>query len=118
MAFAHERFEAYRLSTRFFQLSLMMSEQIPSGYADLKDQLRRAAISISLNIAEGTGKRSKADRRKFYFIARGSAMECAAICDVVSLIGVENSEWLSEGKTALDRIVGILTIVCREEKKK
>jgi len=49
----------------------------------LRDQLRRASISITINIAEGSGKFSKADKRNFYTTARGSAYECVSLFEII-----------------------------------
>ncbi len=51
-----------------------------------ESQLRRASFSIMLNIAEGTGRLTKRDKRNFYVIARGSAFECVAVFDYLKEI--------------------------------
>lgn len=47
----------------------------------VNDQLGRASFSIPLNIAEGSGKFSNADRRNYFIIARASVFECIAALD-------------------------------------
>lgn len=49
----------------------------------LRDQLKRASISIVINIAEGSGRFTKPDKKNFYIIARGSVYECVSILDVI-----------------------------------
>lgn len=49
----------------------------------VKDQLGRASFSIVLNIAEGSGKFSKPDRRNYFVTSRGSVFECVAILDIL-----------------------------------
>ncbi|MBI4114824.1 MAG: four helix bundle protein [Candidatus Niyogibacteria bacterium] len=49
----------------------------------IRDQLKRASISIVINIAEGSGKFSKADKRNFYTIARGSVYECVSLIELI-----------------------------------
>ena len=72
-------------------------------------------MSIPLNIAEGVGKPSTAERQRYHSIARGSAMECGAIVNVVKLIGGAGMSdgQLSEAKELLVRIVSMLTKMCR-----
>ena len=112
--FSHERFEAYTLAIEFAEIALHIVDQIPSGHSSLKDQLRRAAFSIALNIAEGTEKFQSADRIRFYSIARGSAMECAAICDIAKLTDPRLETKVEDGKRMLKSIVNILTAVCKK----
>lgn len=49
----------------------------------VKDQLGRASFSIVLNIAEGSGKFSKPDRKNYFTIARASVFESVAILDIL-----------------------------------
>lgn len=75
----------------------------------LRDQLYRASTSILLNIAEGTGKLSKQDRKNFYVIARGSVFECASILEILNEEGIISSQDLSSMKSELEEISRLLS---------
>ena len=109
----HERLDAYQQAIEFIALSTYIIEGLPSGCAHLADQLKRAALSIPLNIAEGTGKTKTADKKRFYAIARGSAMECGAILDVARVLRLAEDDDISRAKALLVRIVSMLTKMCR-----
>jgi four helix bundle protein len=110
---SHERLDVYQRSIEFLAAALRIAEKLPRGQAPLADQFRRAAMSIPLNVAEGSGRSSgSADRAKFRGIARGSAMECGAILDVVRLFEVVPvAEW-GHAKAHLVRIVEMLSKMC------
>ena len=80
--------DVYQAAVRFLPLAAAIADSLPPRYASLADQLRRASLSIPLNIAEESGKRSGPDQRRFYAIARGSAMECAAILDACTALAL------------------------------
>ena len=65
---------------------------LPTLDRSSKDQLRRAAMSILLNIAEGTSRFSNADKRRYYVISRGSVFECVAINDLLESEAVISTE--------------------------
>lgn len=106
--FGFQKLDVYQCATRFLALSTPLAEQAPRGYSELADQLRRASLSISLNIAEGSGRLDR-DARRFYGIARGSALECAAVLDALEAIGVPSSDEMLNARELLLRVVSMLT---------
>ena len=106
------KFRAYQHAIKFVALTSPVIENLPKGNSHLVDQLKRASISIPLNIAEGSGKTSEKDKLRFYSIARGSTMECAAILDVLRCTGVLSEEEICQSKKLLSEIAGILSKIC------
>ena len=83
------------------------------GHAALADQLRRAALSVPLNIAEAAGRVSAADGARHYAIARGSAMEGAAIMDALLVLGAIAAREHQRAMDLIAREVAMLTKLCR-----
>ncbi len=77
--FDHEKLDVYRLSIEYVAFSFNIASGLTDQNRHARDQWIRAAQSIPLNIAEGNGKHSLKDRSRFFDIARGSALEYAAI---------------------------------------
>jgi four helix bundle protein len=107
--FDHDRLDVYRLSIEYVASAFDSSRSLEGLHRHARDQWLRAAQSIPLNIAEGNGKRSLKDRARFLDIARGSALECAAIQDVLVVSGGLKRETSIELKSKLVRIVAMLT---------
>ena len=102
-----ERLDVYRIALEF---QAVAGPLIPKrGFAELRDQLDRASISIVLNIAEGCGRRSPADKGRFYAMARGSATECAAIVDLLAARGIVDARSHRRARSLLVRVVQMLT---------
>ncbi len=110
--FAHEKFHPYIFSIEFAKIVVDICKKLPTGSSSIRDQLKRATFSVSLNIAEGTGKFSEKEKLRYYRIARGSAIECAAICDILELQDPKLKVLTAEGKKLLISIVNILSTIC------
>ena len=108
MPFDHERLDVYQLALEFLILADEIVQHLPRGRSHLADQLSRAATSIVLNIAEGAGKFSPADKRRYYLTSAGSTTECAAILDVCLRLKLATAETHQAGKAILDRVMGML----------
>ncbi len=101
-----ERLDVYRVAPEFQGVAAAVELRYA---AVLRDQLRRASLSVPLNIAEGAGQRSKAQKCRFDGIARGSAMECAAIFDVLRLRRLAPQSDCRHARSLLIRVVQMLT---------
>jgi four helix bundle protein len=108
--FDHEKLDVYQDAIGFVSWIDELLEEIPKSLA-VCNQLDRASTSIPLNIAEGNGKYTEADRCRFFDIARGSALECAACLDV--LVAKNRIDSAESGKAILVRIVSMLVGLIR-----
>src|SRR5262245_54529317 len=102
--FQHERLDAYQQSVEFLGVSDEIANSLPRGRSYLADQLRRAGLSIGLNLAEGAGEFAPADKARFYRMARRSATECAAILDACRVLGLAEPRAIMDGRSVLLRI--------------
>ena len=66
MKFDHENLDVYKTSLQFAKLGTKLIRTFPPGSAHIADQLKRAFVSISLNIAEGAGEFSRSEKARFY----------------------------------------------------
>ncbi len=80
MSFKFERLETWKLAVEFCNQVLEVTDDIPQRYQfSLGEQLRRAAISVPTNIAEGTGCDNPKESHYFYQIAKGSLYEVISL---------------------------------------
>ena len=101
-----EKLLVYRLA---LDLQALCSTLVPPQQRVLQDQLERASLSVVLNIAEGAGRHSRKEKRRFYAIARGSSTETAAIIDVLRLRRLAPEGACSAARSLAVRVVQLLT---------
>src|SRR5687768_14299428 len=104
--FDHERLNVYQQALRFVAWAGPLIDELPAKLA-ARDQLDRASTSIVLNLAEGNGKRSHPERCRFFDIARGSGVECAACLDVLVARLKLAPDVATEGKAILYEVVSM-----------
>jgi four helix bundle protein len=104
-----ERLEAYRVALSLMVVIGRITNQLPRGHGDIRDQTRRSARSAHLNIAEAVGSLKPGTKASRFETARASAFECAACLREIGLSGLAEPADLNEAHTLLHRLTLMLT---------
>jgi len=107
-----QRLDVYQRAIQFLVVVLEIILRLPKGHANLAAQLRESAQSTVANIAEGAGRRTRADAGHHDFMARGSAMESASHLDVMKVMSLVDDERYGRGIELLEGVVAMLTKMC------
>ena len=114
-----EDLDCYKLSDQVMKEAYRVAEMLPTHEKyNLSDQLRRAGVSIVLNIAEGYGRYHYLDSLRFYYIARGSLMEVLSAfitCDELKYTTGELAGQRETCHAALRSLNGYIRYVCAQQ---
>src|SRR5262245_1257778 len=80
-----QRLDVYQRTIELVTLVAAIVDELPPEDGQYGHALTRAAESVALRIAQGAGQWSQPEGAKFYEMARGAAMKCAACLDVLKL---------------------------------
>jgi four helix bundle protein len=94
---SHTKLDFFKVSKEFVLTCYKETKHFPSEEKfGMISQIRRAALSVHLNIAEGCSRKSLAERKRFYEIARGSLIEVDTALDIAVNLGYTSKEKLNE----------------------
>ena len=119
VSFTHERLEVWRLAVDYAVDMYEATGTLPPDERfGLCSQLRRAALSISSNIAEGNGRTHSRDRVRFVEIANGSLMETVSQLCVASKLGFISEPTHGELRRSADQLARMLTALRRSHEQR
>jgi four helix bundle protein len=107
MYFNHEKLIVYQKSLVFIELIEPILQRFKYKISVI-EHLDEASTSISLNIAEGTGKFTPKDKCKYFDVSRGSALECSSFLDIFNIKKKISEDEYNSGKKLLYEIVSML----------
>ena len=116
--FPHHRLDAWHVAQQLAVQAVRLTDPCPRGFADLRDQLRRAALSTVRNIAEGASRISPADKRARFAVARGECAECDATLETAALLELFPLEHIRRVQVLADRVSAMLTGLIRREERR
>lgn len=114
MSFMFEKLEVYQRAVDLAEKITAVTDSFPPrGHQHLVDQLRRASLSVPLNIAEGNGRWHIKDRKNFWWIARGSVFECVPVLELCKREKLITEEKSADLKAELEVLSKMLTALIK-----
>ena len=112
MEYNYQKLDVYKVAKELVQQVYVLLKEYPSEekYA-LCDQIRRAAISVTSNIAEGVSRTSNKEKIHFLEIAYASMMEVDSQLDIsvdLQYISIEQYELINKNVNNIGRQLSVL----------
>ena len=94
---AHTKTPIFQESKRFILECYRITKDFPQDERfSMVQQIRRAALSVHLNIAEGCSRKSEGERKRFFEVSRGSVIEIDTALDLAHELNYKSEEQLKE----------------------
>ena len=107
---AHTNLDVYKCSKQFVLSCYRLTKKFPGEERyTMTQQIRRAALSVHLNIAEGSSRKSEVERSRYNEIARGSVVEIDAALDIALDLEYCTKSELQETGKLLERTFQMLS---------
>ncbi|MBU0510099.1 MAG: four helix bundle protein [Chloroflexi bacterium] len=116
-----ESLASYQHALKLLQAAYRLANELPAFERyNLADQLRRSALSVLLNIAEGYGRYHYLDRLRFFYIARGSLTETLSAfisAHALEYIDDEQLTWVRKTETEAEKSLnGYIAFIRKQER--
>lgn len=107
---AHKQMDVYKIAKQFVISCYRLSKLLPPEERfNMTQQIRRAALSVQLNIAEGASRKSALERRRFYEVARGSLIEIDTALEIAGELEYVTKEEMQDLGILITRCFQMLT---------
>ncbi len=106
----HKNLDVWKLSMNLIKLLYKLTDRYPkTEIYGMISQIRRAAISVSLNIAEGSSRRTSNDRKRFYEISSSSLVEIGTQMEISLLLEFVKYSELLEIEEVMNHVFAKIT---------
>ncbi len=111
---AHKQLEVYKQARELLKSIYQLTAKFPKEEKYLLvDQIRRAAVSVCSNIAEGSSRVSPAEKKRFYEISRSSLVEIDTQADISENLGYISPEELQQIDILMEAVFKMLSKMIR-----